>query len=539
METLNASRGAVTARRPATPAPAVALRSPRKCASWLDAMMRGTADSLPRLQAMQSLVDAIRDTGPGETPRIEVLETVRAALVTEAARVFDRTLGAPVPHGPDDAQALRAVDHALASLGEVYAGAFEALEMERAPHRVIPEAVEGLRAILPIARALDAQSRRLSGLLLARVHLDDAQFGRLAELAQIVRRSTFLDVNLRDPHARMRPCNSRALFVLPLLLRLAEPWSCPAAEVRGLDWLTRRLAYRVGFRIDEDGHKRSNPHGPTLRAGPGLRVRLDTHRISDEIDAVLGGQPGARRDDGPALEGPGREALAARGRERWAAGWRFKRPAEVGRVRMRVQIGWPSAADVSPGGRPYDWGRYDGNVVPGRVRQLPGDDAGFMLAAEPALWTATEQDVWVVERGVGQPAATRNGLVIVATEMPTTEPVSSQRRATGPRRLRLARAMASEHLLAGGGERLRLRPIAGEAQAVGLGPDGHAGDAFWLVGDAEDVGDGRLLAARGRLEVGMRVVVAMNRDDLTFEVYERLDRGADFEIWRVGRPGRS
>ncbi|MEZ5651464.1 MAG: hypothetical protein R3E87_13055 [Burkholderiaceae bacterium] len=549
-----------------------ALRSPRQCERWIAAVLSGSDQSYDRLSALGRLLAAVAGQAADASGRFERLEAVRATVLHEAGRVFAAARLRPLPYGTPLGQALRLTDTVLASLAEAYAATFDALESERAMHRVIPGAADELVQVLPLVRALDAQSRRLAGLMLARVHLDDGQLLRLAELGQAARSSTFLDAVVRDPTAGGQPCTARASFVRPLLLRLAAPFEWTAEEAHGIDWLATRLATRVGFRVDEDAHRRPNPYGPTLRVGLGWRVRLDTHRLLASLagDDVEWRAELTRTPDAPVLSEAAWTRVLQHLRACWSARWRRTRPLAAGGRRLRLHLGWPARDELDRSqARPYDWGRYDGNRIAGRSE--PADQAGdgFMRWADRARWVAMDHDrVWF-ERGPAQSELVVGGLLQFAPEpgtesqgraaqrprrdeavgrgLPRDESTARPVRhatATGPARhepaarsVRLGRLLAAEHLLDDGGQRLAIVPIPGNAQVAGLGASGHAclGEAFWIDGGAGDAPS--LVVRKGRLTTGERVIVALAEADITVRLIARLTGGADFEHWQVERLG--
>lgn len=538
MDTLDQRRAEMAARPGAEP-PEAAARDPQRAARWLDAAWDGVTDVGDRLQSVVPLLEAV-DAAPAEPAiRFRVLESVRPAILSQTGTVFNQAAHSLPPYDAGLARALRVADVVLQRLCEANQRIFASLEDAAAPHRIIEKAADRLRTVLPLARALDAQSRRLAGLQLARVVVDEDGWGVLAGLGLAARESTFLDVNLRDPVCILRPCNARALFVYPLLLRLAALHEQGADQVAAIDWLARRFAHRVGFRVDE-GARRPNPHGPSLRLQDGRRIRLDTHRLQASLagDDQEWSRESTTRSDAPSLAPQAWPPLLDHLRTCWSAGWRRPRPVPAGRRRLLMVCGWPRGEALA--GRPYDWGRYTGDRVVGRTQVATAGALEFMADAEPVVWTALDERCLWIERTPNREAVPSGGLVItLPQQVPAPRLTGADRQADAPMALRLARVLHAEHDLASGGHRLVVRPLPGEAVPAGLGADGNAHhvQAFLLRGREGEADALGLVVRKGRLSAGARVIVALEQADMTVRTESRRETGADYEWWQVVRLG--
>src|SRR5690606_41176532 len=133
---------------------------------------------------------------------------------------------------------------------------------------VIPGARNALAEIMPLARSLDAMSRRLACALLARIEIDPVEWFEFSDLARHMRRTTFLDESLPDPMAIARPVNARAALTYPLLLKAVGLEGRPAAHAGLVDRLARLWPTRAGYRSDSDVERAEYPYGRTLWLWP-------------------------------------------------------------------------------------------------------------------------------------------------------------------------------------------------------------------------------------------------------------------------------
>ena len=201
MGVVDALLGARTARRPDTGRVAAALR----------------AEPAAGLAQLQRLLEsaALRES-PAES-RLAALESLRGewrgAIEPMLAALRDR----PIPLEADALASLHRAGLALRALREAYRATHDALRDGR------PEGAPPPRALLALARALDAQSRLLVAACRLRVALPREDWDEACRLALPLRAASALDEAFPDPTSDARVETPRAAFVLPLLLRLLEP----------------------------------------------------------------------------------------------------------------------------------------------------------------------------------------------------------------------------------------------------------------------------------------------------------------------------
>jgi hypothetical protein len=136
---------------------------------------------------------------------------------------------APIPFVPEQRAVLIELHGALLALRDAFKRVYARMSDARSldTRSVIPGATNALRVALPLARALDAQSRAMALLLGCRALVGPQAWDELGLMAQHMRRTTFLDQSLPDRVALTQPNTSRGAFVYPLLLLFAgcEAWA--------------------------------------------------------------------------------------------------------------------------------------------------------------------------------------------------------------------------------------------------------------------------------------------------------------------------
>lgn len=189
------------------------------------------------------------------------------------------------PPGRDHLRILQQSSLLLARLRDQYLNCpAERLQNDSADRAARPEmTIDPFDRAIPLIRALDAQSRLLRMGLRNRISIIDEQWNELAQLGLKARSGGFMDESVNDEVSMLKANTGRAMFVMPFLLRAAHLQSFRAEERLTVERLARRYAHTVGFRIDEAGKLRLNPHGPTIVIDRQFAVRLDTHKLRAEI----------------------------------------------------------------------------------------------------------------------------------------------------------------------------------------------------------------------------------------------------------------
>ncbi len=253
-----------------------------------DAWLRGlSAEPGARLDAIRALLVRLTErscavTRAGPQVLTEVLETLRVEQWRAIVARLEPLAGRPVPFTPIEWPLLQSALGSLHALRNLYKRVHA--QNARAGDEVteISGARESLAAVLPLMRALDAQSRIVSLQLRYRCVPQAAEWDELCVLARNARRTSFQDEEIADAVPLVKPATPRALFVYPLLLECASLSARFGAEADLAQRLAARLAARVGYRIDR-GAPRDNEYGPRMALTAVHAVRLDTHRVPDSL----------------------------------------------------------------------------------------------------------------------------------------------------------------------------------------------------------------------------------------------------------------
>jgi hypothetical protein len=234
------------------------------------------------LQTVASLIHDFGRMKVSAEEGFEMLEQIRAAAIEG----FDKLRISPaakrgVPISIADWEPLRRVMLAYKAMRNHYKRIYMGLlEDEGLQTRtVIPGTANSLRTVMPLARALDCQSRMIAFSLMHQITLDPIEWDELCVMARHLRVSTFLDEALPDPCALIRPNTARALYVYPVLLWLAKPFGRTQIELQMVDKLARKWAAKVGFRIDSNHSRKENSQGPSVALTKEHLVRFDTHKL--------------------------------------------------------------------------------------------------------------------------------------------------------------------------------------------------------------------------------------------------------------------
>ncbi len=514
---------------------------PAACHKWLGQLPQESGE---RLRAVTALVGRIAEGSFAIDPAFEMLELTRASLLVDAERHASRLRCAAAPFGQDSIADWREVAAALDRLHRAYRTVYKRMvESDSLDTRsVIPGASNAIREVLPLARSLDALSRRLSFALLARIEVDPVEWFELSALARHMRQTTFLDEPLVDPMAIARPVNARAAITYPLLLQAAGLESRPAAQASLVDRLARRWATRVGYRFDAGLELSVNPHGPTLWLGPRLSVRLDTHRLQKKLAERRDGWLASAHSAGRGMPGMDRAALAGLLDELMVA-WSARNRGgivPVGRpTPVRLRVGMPAfhrsraeLAAASDRGRDasYAYGRWEQNTILRMALGKDREDADAVAAlageSETARRVAQEAGVWLVDRQAMTPHVRRGELVSLV--------VDGAGAGVEAEHLLLARVESVRQIVPAPGlkdqrtgHRLRLAVMAGRAQPIGIRGPRHAEhlDAFLI----ESAGESSLVASTDTVVVGEVLWIRRGEEDSRAMVLELLDRGRGHE----------
>lgn len=416
-----------------------------------------------------------------------------------------------------------------------------------------PPAPSGLQ--LALVRTLDAQSRLLSALLVHRVEPLIEDWDEHCLLGRQIRAAKLLDVEFQDEFPLVEPTTPRALFIHPVLLRLAHLSARPVAEAILVVRLSRHLAAEVGFRIDEL-LSRENPHGPSLAVSPSFSLRLDTHRLPTQLarrrarwdERVQSGTSSA----GQLLGGHSLPMLIDDLQQCWTQSSTVGSglPPTVGGGQMMMRIGMPmrAASIIRPGLHP------ESRPMPrvARLIRMAGTFAGDagdpdpMTRAQTVSRMAGRGSGLAVERTRALPTVARGGLV--ALRELHAQPVGwggvEPNQVSFPKPpVRLATVIAVEQLPEPGyvqstAHRIELDPWPGEAHAVSVRVALTRGSrpAWHFTAD-----DGResLVLPPGHAVHGARALLRRGKRIVSIRFTELLGSGRGYEhhgyVTEIGR----
>lgn len=234
------------------------------------------------LQTVASLIHDFGRMKVSSEEGFEILEQIRIAAIEGFDKIkFSTATRQPVPMNSVNWEAMRRVMLAFKAMRNHYKRIYMGLlEDEGLQTRtVIQGTANSLRTVMPLARALDCQSRMIAFGLLNQISLASSEWDELSVMARHLRVSTFLDEALPDPCALIRPNTARALYVYPILLWLSKPHARTTGELQIVEKLARKWAAKVGFRIDAGQSRKDNPQGPSIALTQEHVVRLDTHKL--------------------------------------------------------------------------------------------------------------------------------------------------------------------------------------------------------------------------------------------------------------------
>lgn len=562
-----------------------AVTGPQAFRGWLAAL---PDDAAERLMSIGRLLIRFGHRDTQIDAFVAMLEQLRLVLLPAVDECLAPLEGRQIPYGADAWRRLADTLTTMRALRTMYRRA--ASRMTREPAQsgaaaaVAPSAGPGIdqpgtdqpvvdepaRRALPLIRALDLQSRILATLMLHRVEPLAEDWDEFCALGRQARATGLLDAQVPDAQPLVRPVTSRALFVYPLLLRLAGLPGRPHADAAAAARVASRVAAQIGFRVDA-GAAKPNQWGPVLALTDSWSVRLDTHRVPRIL---------ARRREPASAPAP----APARGAER---------PVDAAAALLaeleRCWTGEPDSAQLAPpaapvtpaapaapaasdcpvygvlhfglprrgepadkGPRPpagraeaaYEFGQWERNTIVrlsmGGASDKPAPDGFDPLATgEPARFRPDADGRVLVERSLMLPPAPLGGLVAVRFA-DRTSPAAAADKPGKPATqapARLGSVQSVEQLVAPGYERIRGHRVAvtlwpGGALAVGLrlGAARFFDDAWLLRSQPGDpaVRD-TLVTAPGVAAAGGRAVLREDGRDQPIRFTAVLESGPGFE----------
>jgi hypothetical protein len=506
--------------------------------------------------------------------RLAALEAMRAEWRGALEPTLTVLRNRPIPLETDELAALHRAGRTLRALRDAHLAIHEALRGPAADAPPTP------RALLALARALDAQSRLLVVACRLRVALPREDWDTACRLAYSLWTASALDETYPDPSSTSRAETARTAFATPLLLRLLEPLGLPAAQLDLAAALARRVARRTGVRIDVDGLPHVCAEGPALMLSAQHGVRLDTRAALGRLSPI---RARLAQGDGPASLGL-RTSLSAAMVDALlvslATVWgpchvptplaRAPLPTALMHVglpcRTRTGEGRPGPkaepgdAPPTPGAAaasPYIYGRASAVVL--SERELRADPTDAELAAmrddavrttmdaiaSPVDWRGQDARRAVFARTDAAPRLRLGQLVAVlpvrAIDRPARRAVPRPTGLAMP--LRLGRVVSLAQTGVADGREPFAHDVGvafwpGATVPVRVRLDGASAfeDAWWTLAGPDDV-PATLTLRRDRFESPGDVVVREASRDVELRVRRLLERGPDFDRVEVGPMG--
>ncbi len=232
-------------------------------------------DAATGLMRLARFADTLERRAGSPDTRLAVLETLRADWVAAIEPQVEALRNRPIPLTADESATFHRMGLALRAVRDAYKRTYADLRTAAADG---PGAPPSTRALLALARALDAQSRLLvsAGRLRIALHRDD--WDDLCRLAFPLWSAGALDASFPEPCVPVggRCGPPRTAFVTPLMLRLLEPLGLSGIALEHAFRVARHSAERTGAWIDVDGLPHASADGPALMLSVHHTVRLDT-----------------------------------------------------------------------------------------------------------------------------------------------------------------------------------------------------------------------------------------------------------------------
>ncbi len=534
------------------------VRDGLTCRQWLDKMAGGPFERFERMLALFTHLS--RQPLPAE-PTYEILEEARVTLLKEVDEAVKPLQQMSLPLQLSQLAALEQIRKCMDMLHQLYRRSYtRMIEAEAIDTRsIIPGAANAMRVVMPLARALDTQARLIALLLKLRVEVEASHWDSLCLLGRYMRQSTFLDEVLIDPIALLKPCTSRATFVYPILLRLANLPERSSNQILLIDKLTMRWAARVGIRIDTPPNLDNQGHGPSMELSPDYSVRLDTTRLLKSLferkQEWLADPTGKRtapftRDELASLM----EDLEGL----WSARFKhdFGTPAPQRQIRLR--FGLPriygqetGTGDVTLTPAPaatvgYTYGRLEQNTIMrmtfGATSKGRSSAELFMTESESAHWLRSDGRRMLFERHVVTPSALQGSLVTMMAVPEILRRKSDdlqERRTAPPVPLMLGLVVGVEQLMNHSKglslHRIVVKSFEANTTPVGVREDGNIlfYDAFLLDCVPFSEVTHSIVARRGLLRTGQHVTLRDQSADRPGVLGDLMDEGRMFERFAV------
>jgi hypothetical protein len=543
------------------------IRDAASCRAWL---ARLSADDGSRLSAVDRLLRSLIRSDQAPDLVLEIAEQARPVHLVELGGVIDRLDTGAFPMNEADRRRFLAAAESLRLGRNLYKQLHTRLVEDSgvSTRSVIPGTAPSLRAVLPLARALDFQARLLVALQRLRVAVDAEEWDELCMLAHHLRASTFIDTTLPDETPLLRPLTARALFVYPLLVRLSRPESRTQAEFAVLSRLARRWSGRVGFRLMDGAVSHDGGQGPSLAISERSSVRLVTHRLKRRLDErraevdALGRKGASRLPKGMTIESTQR--LLTDLDQAWIAPGLVPRVPLVRLGEMRLRFGLPQIQAAQPQGRAasgsdrpvawhsaasraYIYGRFEQNTI---IRMALGDEpvADPLLewagGARAADWVSIERQQSVFDVTFATEGLRLGSLVTVVLSAPADvkTPLLAQGTAQADGRRMFGRVVSLQQQLSSDSRQAPVQrvgvamwPASPALVGVRLGEDPFFNDAFLLAPDPSSGEPLSLLMRTGTFRGADSAMLREAMRDVRIRVDHLIESGPDYDRVRISR----
>ena len=551
----------------------IRARSPRfpESVRVADALRADPAGGLSQLVRFTEGLDTAY--GSPDT-RLAALDPVGVAWRAALGRLLQPLRSRPIPFDTDELTALHRAARASRSLREAY-------KRIHADLRTDADSAPSPRALLALARALDAQSRLLVAACRLRVAMPREDWDELCRLGYPLWAARVFDEAFPDGSVAIgdrRAATPRAALTRPILLRLLEPLGLHNAALELAYSVSDGVARRTGVKIDVDGMPHVSRDGPALMVSAHHTVQFDTRAaaiwLQRSRDRVAKGASAASIRLRTSLGTSGIDALFASLGTVWGTAYVPTPLVRPPLSQALMHIGLPerprpptptdpvavgeldprdSSRVVADAVYVYGRGTYPGRSGPGRevpeVEDPSARDAAFRAVMRVSgirvAWRGRDARRSVFARTVASPRLRIGQLVAV---LPVRAADSRLRAATprpgsGPTRPMLGRVATLSHTGVPDGREpyghdvgVVFWPGAPVPVRVRIGPATVFEDAWWFPVAMPGMPT-QLVLRRDRFEAVEDVLIREPAGDRELRLIGLIERGTDYDRVEVDSIG--
>lgn len=251
------------------------------CLAWTRSIADRSVEQ--RLSAISGLFSELSRSDRSSEALLEIAEQVRLVHIPTLEESFETLNTHPLPLPQDQLDAFAIACKSIVAGRILYKRLFvNLLEQSNrgVTRRGYANAPVSMRAVMPLIRAIDYQSRLLMSHLAVRIELGEPEWQELYDLARHAKYSRMADEPMIDLAVSGTSAAARDLVAAPLLLAAFDPSTLDTAELALTTWLVRRWADRVGYRLVDSAEDKPHSHGPTVGTGSENVFKLDTRRVA-------------------------------------------------------------------------------------------------------------------------------------------------------------------------------------------------------------------------------------------------------------------